>query len=100
MILNDRNAITLHKLLYRFGCCEITISDQDREIVNHLEEELFRLTGMEHQITSAYHPQTNGLTERFNHTLQTALIKMVNEEQNDWDKHLPAVLFVYRTSQQ
>ena len=58
------------------------------------------LTGTEHRITSAYYPQTNGLTERFNQTLQTALMKMVNEEQNDWDKHLPAVLFAYRTSQQ
>ena len=49
---------------------------------------------------SAYHPQTNGLTERFNQTLQTALLKVVNETQTDWDEHLPAVLFVYRTSQQ
>ena len=68
--------------------------------MNNLEEELFRLTGTEHRVTSAYHPQTNGLTERFNQTLQTALMKMVNDDQNDWDEHLPAVLFAYRTSQQ
>ena len=87
-------------IICRFGCCDITISDQGREFVNSIEKELFSLTGTEHRITSAYHPQTNGLTERFNQTLQTALMKMVNEEQNDWDEHLPAVLFAYRTSQQ
>ena len=84
----------------RYGCCDVAISDQGREFVNHLEQELFHLTGTNHRITSDYHPQTNGLTEHFNQKLQTALIKMVIEEQNDWDEHLPAVLFAYRTSQQ
>ena len=65
----------------RFGCCEVLISDQGREFVNEVQEELFRLTGTEHCVTSAYHPQSNGLTERFNQTLQTALIKLVNESK-------------------
>ncbi len=76
------------------------ISDQGREFVNHIKEELFKLTGTQHRVTSAYHPQSNGLTKRFNQTLQTTLLKVVNESQNDWDDHLPAVLFAYRTSQQ
>lgn len=59
---------------------------------------MFRLTGTEHRVTSAYHPQSNGLTERFNQTLQTTLMKVVNDTQSDWDDHLPAVLFAYRTS--
>ena len=91
---------SMHYLLFRFGCCEVVISDQGREFVNQVQDELCRLTGTEHRVTSAYHPQTNGLTERFNQTLQTALLKVVNETQTDWDEHLPAVLFAYRTSQQ
>ena len=87
--------------LYRYGCCKIIISDQGREFVNKLQEELFSLTGTEHRVTSAYHhPQSNGLTEQFNQTLQTTLMKLVNKAQNDWDDHLPAVLFSYRTSVQ
>ena len=66
--------------------------------MNQVEKELLRLTGTEHRVTSAYHPQTNGLTERFNQTLQAALVKVVNDEQTDWDEHLPAILFAYRTS--
>ena len=82
------------------GCCEVLISDQGREFVNRVIQELFRLTGTEHRISSAYHPQTNGLTERFNQTLQTALLKVVNDAQNNWDERLPSVLFAYRTSVQ
>lgn len=74
------------------------ISDQGREFVNKVKAELFALTGMEHRVTSAYHPQTNGLTARFNQTLQTALIKLVSENQTDWEDHLSAVLFAYRTA--
>ncbi len=49
-----------------------------------------------HWVTSAYHPQTNGLTERFNQTLKSALIQVVNRQQNDWDLHLEKILFGYR----
>ena len=48
--------------------------------------------------TVTYHPQTNGLVERYNATLQHSLIKLVNESQTDWDAHLDGVLFAYRTS--
>ena len=84
--------------IFRYGCCKIIISNQGREFVNCLQTELFQLTGAEHRVTSAYHPQSNGLTERFKQTLQVTLMKLVNDEQNDWDEHLPAILFSYRTS--
>ena len=76
----------------------MVISDQGREFVNQVEMELLGLTGTEHRIATAYHPQTNGLTERFNQTLQSALLKVVNDTQSDWDYHLPAILFAYRSS--
>lgn len=57
-------------------------------------------TGVDHRISSAYHPQTNGQDERFNQTLQRSLRKLVNEDQTDWDKYIDPVLFAYRTSRQ
>ena len=48
---------------------------------NKLREELFRLTGTEQRVTSMYHPQFNGLTERFNQTLQMSLLQVVNDTQ-------------------
>ena len=49
--------------LNRFGCCDVVISDQGCEFVNQIQDELYQLTGTEHRVTSAYHPETNGLTE-------------------------------------
>jgi hypothetical protein len=57
----DKSAVTVARFLYdeiicRHGCPKIKISDQGREFVNNLNDELFRLTGTEQRITSAYHP--------------------------------------------
>ena len=42
------------------------------------------------------HPQTDGLMERFNHTLKQMLAKVVIKKGRDWDKQLGAVLLAYR----
>ena len=68
----------------RFGCCEVIISDQRSKFVNKVKEELQQLTGTEHHVTSTYHAQSNRLTETFNQTLQTALIKVVNQWYTRW----------------
>ena len=62
------------------------------KVVNHL----LKLTGTEHRVAGAYHPQTNGLTKRFNQTLKGSLIQVVNEKQNDWDDHIEKIMFSYR----
>ncbi len=58
------------------------------------------MTGVKCNITSAYHPQSNGQDERFNQTLQRQLLKFVSEEMNDWDLYLDSILFSYRVSRQ
>ena len=54
-----------------------------------------RFTGVQCNLTSAYHPQSNGLDERFNQTLQRQLKKFVDSEQKNWDQYLDAILFSY-----
>ena len=63
----------------------MVISDQGREFLNELNEQFFFFTKTEHRVTSAYHPQTNGLTDQM---IQQALVKFVNDNQNDWDEKL------------
>jgi transposase InsO family protein len=78
----------------------VVISDQGREFINKVTKKLFSMTRTEHRISSAYHPQTNGLVERYNQTLQRSLVKYVNSNQTDWDEKLDGVMFAYRTSKQ
>lgn len=79
---------------------QIVQCDQGREFVNSLNSKLFSTIGVKQVVSLAYHPQTNGLTERFNQTLQRALLKMVQDNQHRWEEYLDSVLFAYRTSKQ
>ena len=69
------------------------------EFVNSVSKSLFGLTKTRHNITSAYHPQSNDLVERYNQTLQRPLIKLVNEHQDNWDVLIDGVLLSYRTAE-
>lgn len=78
-------------------CIHIHVIDVNMIKVN---DELCQLTGVKCNLTSAYHPQSNGLDERCNQTLQRQLLKFVDSEQTDWDLHLDAMLFFYWVSWQ
>ena len=64
---------------------KIVQSDQGREFVNAINSSLFEMTGVKQWVSSAYHPQTNGLDERLNQTLITTLKKVVDASSDDWD---------------
>ncbi|GFV31941.1 transposon Ty3-I Gag-Pol polyprotein [Trichonephila clavipes] len=65
-----------------------------------LVSSLVDLCNIDHRFTTAYHPQTNGLTERFNKTLADMLSMYVDVEQKNWDEILPFVTFAYNTAKQ
>ena len=56
-------AFLFEEIICRHGCIEIQINDQGREFVNGVSAELLRLSGTKQHITSAYHPQANGLVK-------------------------------------
>ena len=78
----------VYDLVTRYGVAEIVMSDQGREFVNEVNQNLFQLCGTDHRI----YPQTNSLDERMNLTLKGALVKFVNENQDDWDVHIKSCL--------
>ena len=59
---------------------------------------LSRLCGVEQRFTSGYHPQTNGLTERMNRTINNMLAKYVDVNQLNWDEMLPSLVWSYLPS--
>ena len=76
------------------------LSDQGREFVAKVNDEVCREFGIKRSVTSAYHPQTNGLDERTNQTLKQRLSKLVNEHQNNWCDFLDEVAYSIRTQKQ
>ena len=88
------------EIISRHGVPAKLLSDRGTNFLSELMQEICKLMGTEKVNTSSYHPQTDGLVERFNRTLTAMLAKTVEKDGRDWDHRLPYVLFAYRTSLQ
>ena len=86
----------LVKLFARVGVAQEILTDQGSNFTSQLLVEIYRMLHVHPIRTSPYHPQTDGLVERFNQTLKAMLRKVAVEEGKDWDKFLPYLLFAYR----
>ena len=86
--VKNKSAPTVTKFLYEIicqhGCMRIQINDQGKEFVNEVSENLHEMTGTEQRITSAYHPQSNGLCERQNRIIKDSLVKVLEEKPKVW----------------
>ena len=103
--IKNQTALTIAQLFVEEIICHHGVpcqllSDRGAAFLSQLMTEVCNLLGVKKINTTAYHPQTNGLTERFNRTLTDMLAKKVDKSGRDWDTHLPFVLFAYRTSVQ
>ena len=84
-------------IICRHGCPAKLLSDRGTHFNNQMVEKLLEKFGIKHVFSTPYHPQTNGLVERFNRTLCESLSKLV-KQTDEWDKYIAPVLFAYRTS--
>lgn len=66
-LLYMNNVFKLH------GLPTAIVSDRDKVFTSHVWQELFKLLNTDLRISSAYHPQTDGQTERVNQCLETYL---------------------------
>lgn len=99
----DQEASTVANLLVREVICRFGVplfihSDQGRNFESLLFAEVCSLLGMEKTRTTSYHPQSDGMVERFNRTLENQLSRFVNEHHTDWDEHIPYILMAYRSA--
>lgn len=90
----------LEDIILKYGAPRYIITDRGQVFQSNLVSSLIKLCNVNHQMTTAYHPQTNGLTERLNKTLTDMLSLYVDVEQKNWDDALPFVTFGYNTSKQ
>lgn len=98
--LKEANANTVANFLYReiicrFGAPQVLQSDRGTHFLNQVIKELTEKFRIKHSLSSPYHPQSNGLVERFNRSLCQGLAK-VSETIFNWDEYIQPVLFAYR----
>ena len=74
------------------------VSDRGKEFCNAFMQELFSLIGSKQKFSTAYHPQTDGQTERVNRVLEDMIRNYVGGRQDDWDQYLAAAEFAINNS--
>src|SRR5882757_5863245 len=83
------------KVFSRFGLHDKLISDRGPQFASKFTRELGRLLDYEVALSTAYHPQTDGQTERLNQELETYLRIYCRTTPTEWAKHLPMAEFVH-----
>ena len=99
--LNDITAPTIARkfvdeYISRFGYPAVITTDRGRQFTSKLFNEPTQIMGVHHIKTTAYHPQSTGMVERFHRHLKEAI--KANENTNQWTKCLPLILLEIRVA--
>jgi RNase H-like domain found in reverse transcriptase/Reverse transcriptase (RNA-dependent DNA polymerase)/Integrase zinc binding domain/Retroviral aspartyl protease len=82
-------SITLDRLVRYHGIPRTIISDRDKLFTSNYWTTLLAMIGTKRKLSTAYHPQTDGQTERTNRTMKTYLRIYSNQKQDNWVSLLP-----------
>lgn len=97
----DQKATRITKELVKLFCIvglpDILHSDQGRNFESSILKQTLVAFGVEKSHTTAYHPQCDGMVERFNRSLLQLLRSYVDRNE-DWERYLPLLLYAYRTA--
>ncbi|SPC65346.1 uncharacterized protein UHOD_11060 [Ustilago sp. UG-2017b] len=101
---NTLDAPELAKLFLRHvyskhGLPTSIVSDRGSEFTSHFWRSLSALLGIENHFSSAYHPQSDGQTERVNQVLEQNLRGYSNHLQTNWSDLLPLAEFSYNNAE-
>ncbi|GKB40736.1 reverse transcriptase domain-containing protein [Tanacetum coccineum] len=88
----------LKEVVSRHGVPVLIISDRDSKFTSHFWKSLNEALGTQLDMSTAYHPQTDGQSERTIQTLEDMLRACVIDFGKGWDRHLPLVGFSYNNS--
>ena len=90
--------VFVEEFVCRYGVPLQVHTDQGRNFEANLFQQMCKHLGADKTRTTAFHPQSDGMIERFNRTLEDLLAKTVSDNQKDWDECLPFVMMAYRSS--
>ena len=99
----NQEAVTVARKLVdqmfcRFSPPEQLHSDQGKQFESTVMQEVCNILGMKKSRTTPYHPQCDGLVERYNRTLLDMLATTSRDHPFDWEDQLPKVCMAYNTS--
>ncbi|CEL62189.1 Retrotransposable element Tf2 155 kDa protein type 1 OS=Schizosaccharomyces pombe (strain 972 / ATCC 24843) GN=Tf2-1 PE=4 SV=1 [Rhizoctonia solani AG-1 IB] len=90
--------IFLNQVWKQYGLPEKTVSDRGTVFNNKFLRALYKRLGIDPHFSSAYHPQSDGQTERVNPTIEHFLRAYASVNQSDWVKWLPMTEFAYNNA--
>ena len=101
-VVPDQQAQTIVRLLVenivcRHGVPQELLSDRGSNFLSELMLEVCSILGIKKLNTSSYHPQTDGLVEKFNCTLINMISKHTDTGALEWDQQIQLLLFAYRS---
>ena len=101
--LREKTASDLAKVfareVWRFhGTPTDIVSDRDSRFTSETWKEFLAILKTRPRMSTAFHPQTDGQTERLNQTIEAYLRTFVSKEQDDWARLLPMAEFAYNNS--
>jgi hypothetical protein len=90
--------LLLQHIVRLHGLPEAIISDRGHEFTAHLFQEVWGAMGTELRMSTAYHPQSDGQTERLNRELEQQLRAHANRTGNNWKERLAVVEMHYNST--
>ncbi|GFX76596.1 retrovirus-related Pol polyprotein from transposon 17.6 [Trichonephila clavipes] len=86
----------LLEIFSRTGIPEVIVMDNATNFTASLKQEFLKILGACPRFSTPYHPDENGLIERWNQTLKNMLHHIIREEGRSWHRHIPFLLWAYR----
>ena len=80
------------------GVPRVIVSDRDTRFTSNFWKEICRLMGTSLAMSSGFHPQTDGQTERANRSIEEMMRAYVGRRQNDWDERLGMMEYAYNNA--
>ena len=97
---SDIAKIFISTIFRHYGMPSSIVSDRDPKFTSNFWRAFFKTLGTKLAMSTAYHPQTDGQTERANRTLEEMLRNTIGYNQTDWEDKLPLLEFAYNNSVQ
>lgn len=99
----DQTAKTIAKIFFeeiicKFGAPATLLSDRGTNFLGEIMSEIYKLMNVKKVNTTAYHPQCNGLVERFNQTLVNSLSALCDTRKSNWSEYIAPAIFTYNTT--